>query len=429
MEDSYPTGRADGNLIDDESLAWPWNLESSETFEGENTSETSPEREGGASPFTTGSETPERNDEIDPQNTGESSNQNNPDSREPPSETENVHSVPDETLQSHPELRISTRATKGQYSEDSIRRYMFAAALLGAAKAVTEPFEPKTLSQARADISWKQWFAAMKDENKSLLDNITWTLVNPPPNRRVLQGKWVYKLKRGPNGEILRYKARWVVRGFEQEEGVDYNETFASVVKPMSYKMIFAIAAALDLEIEQMDVKTAFLYGAIDEEIYVEQPIGLEDGTKRVCHPNKALYGLKQSPRIWYRTLALFLKSLGFSPLSSDLGVFAKGHIYLAVYVDDLLIVGPKKSEIQKIKDALSERFQMTDLGPCTYYLGMSVRRDRPTRSLRLHQKGYIEKVLREFNMWECKPVITPMDTNKLEPPKEGFIAIETNRN
>ena len=90
----------------------------------------------------------------------------------------------------------------------------------------------------------------MKDEHKSLLDNIMWILVDLPPNRRVLWGKWVYKLKRGPNGEILRYKARWVVRGFEQQEGVDYNETFASVVKLMSYKMIFAIAAALDLEIE-----------------------------------------------------------------------------------------------------------------------------------------------------------------------------------
>ena len=105
--------------------------------------------------------------------------------------------------------------------------------------------------------------------------------------------------------------------------------------------------------------------------------------------------------------------------------MFAKGYIYLAVYIDNLLIVGPDKSEIQKIKDALSKRFQMTDLGPCTYYLGMSVRRDRLTYSLRLYQKGYIKKVLREFNMWEYKLVITPIDTNKLEPSKESFIAIE----
>jgi hypothetical protein len=95
-----------------------------------------------------------------------------------------------------------------------------------------------------------------------------------------------------------------------------------------------------------MDIKTAFLYRAIDEEIYVEQPIGLEDGIKRVCYLNKALYRLKQLPRIWYCTLALFLKGLGFLPLLSNLGVFIKGHIYFAVYVNNLLIIGPKKSEI-----------------------------------------------------------------------------------
>ena len=169
---------------------------------------------------------------------------------------------------------------------------------------------------------WAKWVEAMKTELVLIHSNKTWTLVPRPGNRRVLGGKWVYKLKRGSKGEILRHKARWVVRGFEQEYGIDYNETFASVVKPMSYKALFAIAAALDLEIHQMDVKTAFLYGDIDEEIYVEQPHELGDGTDRVCKLNKALYGLKQSPRIWYNTLATFLKQLGFSPLAADLGVF-----------------------------------------------------------------------------------------------------------
>ena len=186
----------------------------------------------------------------------------------------------------------------------------------------------------------------MKVENKSLLDNKTWTLVKLLEARKVLCGKWVYKLKRGLNGEILRWKARWVVRGFEQQEGIDYNETFASVVKPMSYKAMFAIAAALDLEIHQIDVKTAFLYRDIDEEIYVEQLTGLEDGTGRVCRLNKALYGLKQSPRIWYNTLSTFLEGLGFTALSSDIGVFTKGHVYIAIYVDDLLVMGLSLKEI-----------------------------------------------------------------------------------
>jgi hypothetical protein len=142
----------------------------------------------------------------------------------------------------------------------------------------------------------------MKEELTSLDGNNTWTLV-PEGSRKTLGGRWVYKLKRGPKGEILCYKTRYVVREFEQKEGIDYAETFASIVKPMSYKALFAIAAALDLEIHQMDVKTDFLYGKIDTEIFVDLPEGMECESDQTCCLNNALYGLKQSPRIWYNTL------------------------------------------------------------------------------------------------------------------------------
>ncbi len=172
------------------------------------------------------------------------------------------------------------------------------------------------------------------------------------------------------------------MRGFEQEKCFDYHETFAIVVKPISYKVLFAIASGLDLEIEQLDVRTAFLYGAIDEEIFVEQPTGQEDGSNRVSLLNKALYGLKQAPRIWFFTLATFLNELCFSPLSADLAVFARDNIFIAVYVDDMLIVEPSITEIEAIKQALRTRFNMSDLGSCHYYLGMSVRRDRLEQAL-----------------------------------------------
>ncbi|KJZ70562.1 hypothetical protein HIM_10030 [Hirsutella minnesotensis 3608] len=149
----------------------------------------------------------------------------------------------------------------------------------------------------------------------------------------------------------------------------------------------------------------------------MEQPPEFDDGTERVCKLNKALYGLKQAPRIWYQTLTTFLKDLGFYPLTSDVGIFVKGHTYIAVYVDDLLIAGPSKGEIQKLKDALSKRFQMTDLGPCSHYLGMTVTRDRRNRTIRLSQKGYIEKVLKDFGMCEAKPQYTPMTTDRIETP------------
>ncbi len=156
----------------------------------------------------------------------------------------------------------------------------------------------------------------------------------------------------------------------------------------MFYKALFAIASAPDLGIEQLDVRTAFLYGAIDKEIFVEQPIGQEDGSSRVCLLNKALYGLNKALRIWFLTLTTFLKELGFSSLTADLAVFARGNTFIAVHVDDMLIVGPSTSEIETIKKALGTRFNMSDLGQCYYYLAMSVRRDRPQRALFLGQRG-----------------------------------------
>lgn len=196
----------------------------------------------------------------------------------------------------------------------------------------------------------------------------------------------------------------------------------------MSYKALFAIAAALDLEIHQMDVKTAFLYSDIDEEVYVEQPEGLDNGTDQVCKLNKALYGLKQSPRIWYHTLATYLGTLGFQPLSSDLGVFSKQNIYIAIYVDDLLLAGPSLEEVDILKSQLKERFEMTDLGPCSYYLGVEIKRDRRNRTIRLSQKAYIDKILQEQDMAHCKPVCTPMSTDKLYPADHGYQATESDR-
>ena len=193
-----------------------------------------------------------------------------------------------------------------------------------------------------------------------------------------------------------------MVRGFEQRESINYNETFASAVKPLSYKAIVAIAAANDWEIHQMDVKTAFLYGRVDEKIYVEQLTGLDDGSTRVCKLKKALYGLKQSSRISYETITIFFKSHDFVPVNADLSVFVKEGVILAIYVDDLIITGPSSSsEIQRVKKLLSDEFSMFNLGPINYYLGMTITRDRANRILRLGQQAYLEKVLRDHGMWD----------------------------
>jgi hypothetical protein len=196
----------------------------------------------------------------------------------------------------------------------------------------------------------------------------------------------------------------------------------------MSYKALFAIGAALDLEIEQMDVKTAFLYGHIDHEIYVEQPYHMTDGTPRVCKLRKALYGLKQAPRIWYQTLTNFLRNLGFEPITADFGIFVRSNMYIAVYVDDLLIVGPSIAEIKKIKRSLRNRFQMTDLGPCSYYLGISIQRDRQNRKLSLSQEAYIDKVAHQFDIGNCAPIGTPIETSPLPENSPDYTCVPDRR-
>lgn len=179
----------------------------------------------------------------------------------------------------------------------------------------------------------------MQEEYDLLLKNKTQTLVKRPNGQRVLRDKQVYKIKRGANREITRYKARQVVRSFKQLEGINYNKTFVSVVKLISYKALFIIAIALDLEIKQIDVKIAFLYRDIKEVIYVEQLDSLSANSNKVYRLNKALYSLKQAPRVQYNTLATFLKLLRFKLLLVDTSVFTKGHTFIAIYVDDLLII------------------------------------------------------------------------------------------
>ena len=298
------------------------------------------------------------------------------------------------------------------------------------AKNSPEPFEPRSHQEAMRDAQLKmEWELAEKDEFGSLVENDVWTLVpkkSLPPGAIILRGKWVYSFKRGADGKVTRYKARWVVRGFEQREGIDYNETFASVVKPMSWKVLLALAAANDWEMIQMDVKTAFLYGLIDEEVYVEQPHGWEKvGEDLCCKLNRALYGLKQSPRLWYYHFFTFMEKQGFRAILADNCVFiGPDGTIAALYVDDLLITGPSKQGIATLKKALNEQFRMSDLGPVHYYLGMTITRDRQNRTLRLGQQAYVERVVRDHGQWDARPVYTPMETKlKPEPAPEGYEA------
>ena len=176
-----------------------------------------------------------------------------------------------------------------------------------------------------------------------------------------------------------------------------------------------------------MDVKIAFLYGNVEEEIYVRQPNGFtKDGTK-VCKLNKALYSLKQFPRIWYQYFSEYMKELGLYPIELDNSVFmnAKEGIIVALYVDDVLITGRSKAAIQRVKDGLNAKFHMSDLGPCAYYLGMTVKRDRRSGVIRLGQEAYVTRFLNYFNCWNLTPALTPLEiSRKLAPAEEGYTAL-----
>ena len=275
---------------------------------------------------------------------------------------------------------------------------------------------PRTFEEAMNSPEAPQWTQAAGSEYQSLMENNTWTLVEPPSNRKIMTSRWVWTVKYNGNGEIDRYKARLVIRGFMQEYGIDYNEIFAPVIRMEVLRLLLTLGALMDYEIHQMDVKTAFLNGDIDVDIYMRQPEGFVVGGKEhlVCKLNKSLYGLKQAPRVWYHTFSEFLESLKFKRIIKDRCVFVgnfSGQIcFIAVYVDDLLIIAPSTELVTKIKDALKRRFKMSDLGEAAYILGWSIVRNREQRSIFIHQEKYATTVLTRFNHLESAAVMVPLD-------------------
>lgn len=228
--------------------------------------------------------------------------------------------------------------------------------------------------------------------------------------------KWVYKIKRRTDGSIERYKARLVTRGFSQQYGLDYDETFSPVAKLTTVRVLLALAANKDWNLWQMDVKNAFLNGELDREIYMNQPMGFQsqDHPEYVCKLRKALYGLKQAPRAWYGKIAEFLTHSGYlvTPADSSLFVKTSGRklAIVLVYVDDLIITGDYEEEILQTKENLSVRFQMKELGQLKHFLGLEI--DRTQEGIFLCQQKYSRDLLKKFGMLECKPISTPMEPN-----------------
>ena len=283
--------------------------------------------------------------------------------------------------------------------------------------------EPQTFDEAINHPTYKEkWEEAIQVEYQSLLDNQTWTLVPLPEGRKTVGCKWIFRHKLGADGNIERFKARLVAKGFTQTYGIDYNETFAPVAKLQSLRLLLAIAAIEDLEVHQMDVKSAFLMGELEEEIYMDQPEGFEEGDQ-VCRLKKSLYGLKQSPRVWNYKLHDFFTTNRFTQTNADHSIYINksNDAMIGIWVDDLIIVGRNLNIINDLKKKLNDTFEMKDLKDLTYFLGIQVKRDRSRKTLHLNQTQYIEKILSKFGMEDYKPVGTPMETSvKLTKPQDN---------
>ncbi|CAA7059133.1 unnamed protein product [Microthlaspi erraticum] len=281
---------------------------------------------------------------------------------------------------------------------------------------LTDGGEPESFMEALEDEHKDKWFGAMGEEMDSFEENHTFDLVKLPKGKKALLNKWVYRIKHEDTSLLPRYRARLVVKGYGQKKGVDFDEIFSPVVKMSSIRVVLGLAASLDLEVEQMDVKAAFLHGDLEEEIYMVQPEGFVKKGKEdlVCRLKKSLYGLKQAPRQWYKKFKSVMGEHGYKETTSDHCVFVQvfgddDFIILLLYVDDMLIVGRNVSRIQELKKHLSQSFAMKDLGPAKQILGMRIVRDRGERLIHLSQEKYIEKVLRRFHMDKSKVVSTPL--------------------
>jgi len=272
---------------------------------------------------------------------------------------------------------------------------------------------PKTVRSALADPNWR---CAMEEEFDALMANDTWTLVPRPAGTNLVIGKWIYRHKFHADGSLDRYKARWVLRGFTQRPGIDYDETFSPVVKPATVRTVLSLALSQDWPIHQLDVKNAFLHGTLSETVYCSQPTGFVDSAhpSHVCKLNKSLYGLKQAPRAWYSRFASHLLVLGFVEAKSDTSLFiyrrGTDTVYLLLYVDDIVLTASSPGLLRSTITALQSEFAMKDLGPLHHFLGIAVH--RRSDGLFLSQHQYLLDVLERAGMSDCKPCSTPVDTH-----------------
>ncbi len=279
--------------------------------------------------------------------------------------------------------------------------------------------ESQTLNEATQRADWSEWEAVMRTEFNSLIENHIWDLIKRL-SQNVIIDRWTFRLKRDRDENLQRYKVRWVTHDFKQRHEVDFDETFVSVVKFVSYKTLMTISIIRELQIRHMNVVIAFLYELLDEDVYVIQSHMFEfeknEDDTLVCKLKRALYDLKQTSKMWYDIIHKFLIELEFKRSNSDHAVFidSRTKIYLAMYVDDLLLFDLNLNDLYEIQNQLKQRFKMTNLRQLFHYLDMKIIINFNRDQLMLTQSIYLKKILKQFEMNEFKLVSISMKSEMI---------------
>ena len=237
-----------------------------------------------------------------------------------------------------------------------------------------------------------------------------------PKSRQTINNKWIFVVKRNPDGLIERYKARLVIKGCNQKSGIDYYDTFSPIARLETIRLILSITAKHNMKLKHFDVASAFLNGHLEEEIFMKQPVGFEDGTNRVLKLKKCLYGLKQASRCWNRKFNQFMVSQGFSISNEDPCVYFKidgeEKIIIALYIADGLVTATTDEAMRKFIEALEGNFKIV-VKEATFYLGCEIHQG--DGFITINQVAFIKKLLEKYGMESCNLVATPMEHLRME--------------
>lgn len=301
-------------------------------------------------------------------------------------------------------------------------------------RAQQPPAAPRGFNKAMASPHKEKWFAAMQKEYNSLMENNTWDLVPRPSNTNVIGSLWVYAVKTNPTpvpgGDTITFKARCVALGNHQVPGVDFNETSSPVAELATFRLLLALSAQYGWDPIQLDIVTAYLYGTIQEDIYMEQPKGfaVAGNEDKVCKLKKSIYGLKQSGERWYSELSATLGSLGMKSTTYEpcLFISANKDLYLGLYVDDMIIVGHLKTKTMALIAELEKVYKVKNLGRPTQLLGLAIGSDN-SGGIFVSQEEYIKEVARNANLADTHnkdvPIPGSVLTDALLWPEEPALA------